>query len=161
MDFNQVIIILRTTYAKNQCCVRKDGQQSEWLHAKTNVRQGCVISTILFLVFIDFVISDVTDDQPAGLVWGLTARLEDCDIVDDVTLLSYAQKIIQDKSDSTNMTARCVRHKFHPDKVKVTKVKHKSMNPPPPKKKKTNKKPHTQKKTTTTKPPQKPRVRRP
>ena len=45
--------ILKDMCADNQCCVRHEGQQSEWFRVKTGVRQGCVISPTLFLVVID------------------------------------------------------------------------------------------------------------
>ena len=36
-------------------------------------------------------------DKPRGLVWGLTAHLEDCDFADDIALLSHSQTDIQEK----------------------------------------------------------------
>ena len=122
----KVINILRDMYANNQCCVRHDGQQSEWFHVKTGVRQGCVISPILFLVVIDWVMKRATEDKPRGIVWGLTARLEDSDFADDIALLSHAQKDIQEKTDRVDKTARSVGLKIHPDKTKMMKMKNKS-----------------------------------
>ena len=95
----KVINILKDMYADNQCCVRHDSQHSEWFHVKTGVRQGCVISPVLFLVVIDWVMRRATADRPRGLVWGLTARLEDCDFADDIALLSHTQKDIQEKTN--------------------------------------------------------------
>lgn len=40
-----------------------------------------------------------TADKPRGLVWGLTAHLEDCDFADDIALLSHSQTDIQDKNN--------------------------------------------------------------
>ena len=119
----KVINILLDMYADNQCCVRHEGKQSEWFHVKTGIRQGCVISPVLFLVSIDWVMRRATGDQPRGLVWGLTARLEDCDFADDIALHSHTQKSIQEKTDRVDRAARSVRLKIHPSKSKMTKLK--------------------------------------
>ena len=122
----KVINILKDMYAENQCCVRHNGEQSEWFHVKTGVRQGCVISPTLFLIVIDWVMRRATVDRPRGLVWGLTARLEDCDFADDIALLAHTQNDIQEKTSRVDETARSVGLKIHPDKTKVMKAKNKS-----------------------------------
>ena len=122
----KVINILKDMYADNQCCVRHDGQHSDWFHVKTGVRQGCVISPVLFLVVIDWVMRRATADRPRGLVWGLTARLEDCDFADDIALLSHTQKDIQEKTNRVDQIARSVGLKIHPNKTKIMKLKNRS-----------------------------------
>ena len=113
-------------YADNQCCVRHEGKQSEWFHMKTGVRQGCVISPVLFLVVIDWVMERATGEQPRGLVWGLTARLDDCDFADDIALLSHTLKSIQEKTDRVDRAARSVGLKIHRSKSKMMKLKNRS-----------------------------------
>ncbi|XP_078581995.1 uncharacterized protein LOC144865280 [Branchiostoma floridae x Branchiostoma japonicum] len=108
------------------CCVRHDGQHSEWFHVKTGVRQGCVISPTLFLVVIDWVMRRATAGHPRGIVWGLTSRLEDCDFADDIALLSHAQRDIQEKTNNVDQQASSVGLKTHQDKTKILKVKSKS-----------------------------------
>jgi hypothetical protein len=115
-------------YASNQCCVRHDGQQNEWfhVHVRSGVRQGCVISPTLFLVVIDWVVRKVTHNRPRGLVWGLTARIEDCDFADDIALLSHTFTDIQKKTERFSEIAKGVGLKIHPGKTKVMRVKNKS-----------------------------------
>jgi len=122
----KVVNILKDMYANNQCCVRHDEQQSEWFHVKTGVRQGCVISPTQFLVVIDWVMRKATEDRHRGLVWGLTARLEDCDFADDIALLSHVQNDMQEKTDRVSKTAKGVGLKIHAGKTKLMKVKTKS-----------------------------------
>lgn len=65
-----------------------------------------------------------TEDQPRGLVWGFTTRLEDCDFADDIVLPSHTQKDIQAKTDKMDHRARSVGLRIlYPKKTKVTKVK--------------------------------------
>ena len=51
-------------YADDLCCVRYDGQRSERFHVKTGLREGCVMSPLLFVVAIDRVMKKATGDQP-------------------------------------------------------------------------------------------------
>ena len=78
-----------------------------------------MISPTLFLIVIDWVMRQVIRDKPRGLVWGLTARLEDSDFADDIALLSHTQKDIQEKTDRVDQTARSVGLKIHPEKTKM------------------------------------------
>ena len=116
----KVINILKDMYADNQCCVRYDSQHSEWFHVKTGVRQGCVISPVFFLVIIYWVMRRATAERPRGLVWGHTARLEDCDFADDIALLSHTQ------TNKVNQIACSVGLKIHPNKTNVMKLKNRS-----------------------------------
>jgi len=85
-----------------------------------------VISPTLFLVVIDWVMRRVTEDRPRGLVWGLTARIEDCDFADDIALLAHTQQDIQEKTSRVDHIARSVGLKIHPDKTKIIKLKNRS-----------------------------------
>ena len=106
--------------------MRHDGEQTEWFHVKTGVRQGCVISPTLFLVVIDWMMRKVTSDRPRGITWGLTARLEDCDFADDIALLAHTQKDIQEKTERVNKVGRSVGLKISLGKTKMMKMKNKS-----------------------------------
>lgn len=44
---------------------------------KTGVRQGCVMSSILFIIDIDSIINNTTSDIPRGIRLGTFATLED------------------------------------------------------------------------------------
>ena len=121
----KVINIVKDMYANNLCCVRHEGQHSEWFQVKTGVRQGCIISPLLFLIVIDYVMRTATADKPRGLVWGLFHRLEDSDFADDLALLAHTHSDIQEKTDRVVSTAKKVGLKIHAAKTKVTKAKKK------------------------------------
>ena len=89
---------------------------------KTGVRQGCIISPILFLVVIDWVTGRATGDKTRGLIWERTTQLEDYDFADDIALLAHTQKDIQKKTNRIDQTAKCVGLNMHPDKTKIMKA---------------------------------------
>lgn len=61
------------------------------------VRQGCILSPLMFLVVIDAVMHNVNRNRRRGIRWGLIDRLEDLDFADDLCLLSEAHSEMQAK----------------------------------------------------------------
>ena len=90
------------------CGVGHENQQSEWFKVKTGVRQGCVISPVIFLIVMGWAMRRASADKPIGLVCGLTDRLEDCNFADDIALLSHSQAEIQEKTTRVEQIAKSV-----------------------------------------------------
>ena len=65
---------------------------------ESGVRQGCVISSILFLVDIDLIMRQTTCDKPRGIQWTLFSQLEDLDFADDLAVLSCKHVHLQEKT---------------------------------------------------------------
>jgi hypothetical protein len=55
----------------------------------SGVRQGCLLSPLLFLVVMDKVMRAVTAGSVRGIAWKLTQTLEDLDYIDDICLSSH------------------------------------------------------------------------
>ena len=66
------------------------GNSSLTFQVKTGVRQGYVISTVLFNLLIDWEMRHTTEDQQRGIRWTLFDTLGDLDFVEDFTRLSHA-----------------------------------------------------------------------
>ena len=52
---------IRSLYAGSQACVRVGGRLSEWFPISQGGRQGCVLSSWLFNVFMDRIMREVMD----------------------------------------------------------------------------------------------------
>jgi hypothetical protein len=61
------------------------------------VRQGCLLSPLLFLVALDKVLRASVDGKARGIRWKLTETLEDLDYAEDICLLSHSQAHMQSK----------------------------------------------------------------
>ena len=73
---------------------------------KSGVRQGCILSPILFLVVIDWVMRKTTSDKPRGIQWTLFSQLEDLDFADDLAFLSAKLDHLQEKADRLERYAK-------------------------------------------------------
>ena len=71
----------------------------------TGVKQGCILSPLLFILGIDWVLGQVTSGVRRGIRWTLTSGLEDLDYADDIVLLAHRHQDMQDKTNALATTS--------------------------------------------------------
>ena len=91
----KLVQLIKSFYKNFRCSV---GHSDTLFNVKTGVRQGCVMSAVLFNLAIDWVMRKTTEDAPRGIRWNLFSTLEDLDFADDLALLSHTHQHIQDKT---------------------------------------------------------------
>ena len=97
---SKLVHLIKSFYWNFRCSV---GHSDTFFEVKTGVRQGCVMSAILFNLVIDWVMRRTTEDTPRGIRWSLFTTLDDLDFADDLALLSHThQHIIQVKTTDFN-----------------------------------------------------------
>ena len=72
------------------------------------VRQGCVMSTLLFTLVVDWIMRRTTEDQIRSIRWTPFSYLEDLDYPDDLALLSHTHAHILKKTQRFNTFAKLV-----------------------------------------------------
>lgn len=77
-----------------QCQVHHEGSPTEKFQVLNGVRQGCLPSPFLFLLCVNWIIKQTTNNQ-TGIQWSLTEQLEDLDLADDLVLLAQTHQQIQ------------------------------------------------------------------
>ena len=92
----RIVNIIKCFYSNFTCCV---GQGDLSCEVKTGVRQGCVMSSVLFNIVIDWGLRRTVEDQRRGIRWTLFSTPEDLDVADDLALLSHTWQHIQEKTD--------------------------------------------------------------
>ncbi len=50
---------LKAIYSNVECSVRLNGNMTEWFNVNTGLKQGCVLSTVMFNIFINDLIDDI------------------------------------------------------------------------------------------------------
>ncbi|KAI8514548.1 hypothetical protein Bbelb_071390 [Branchiostoma belcheri] len=88
----KIVSMIGKFYEHFECSVITESSLSKPFYVKSGVRQGCILSPILFLITIDWVMRETTSDRPRGIKWTLNTYLEDLDFADDLAVLSSVRK---------------------------------------------------------------------
>jgi hypothetical protein len=94
---HKFIKLIQEGYNQFSCRVLHNGQLNTPFETKSGVRQGCLLSPLLFLVVLDKVLRASLDGKARGIRWKLTETLEDSDYADDICLLPHSQAHMQSK----------------------------------------------------------------
>lgn len=111
-----LIDIIKSFYVNFRC---KVGNSSIEFDVKTGVRQGCVMSSTLFIIAIDWVMRNTTSDIPRVIRWGTLTTLEALDFADDIVLFSHSHQHIQDKTHRLHEYAGNIGLKINAKKTEV------------------------------------------
>ena len=87
---DKFISIIKNTYSEMQSKIIHEGKLTEPFEITTGVRQGCLLSPLLFLL-------PVTSNRRNGIQRTLIEQFDDLDFADDIALLSHNQQQMQDK----------------------------------------------------------------
>ena len=93
----QHLIQLIKGFYNNFTC--KVGSSDLHFQVKTGGRQGCVMSSTLFIIAIDWVMRQTTSDSNRGIRWGIHTVLEDLDFADDIAMFSHTHQHLQEKTN--------------------------------------------------------------
>ena len=65
---------------------------SDFFELQTGVRQGCMLSPLVFLILIDYIVKIANESLRGGIQWRYSGRVEyldDLDYDDDLTILAW------------------------------------------------------------------------
>lgn len=125
----KLIKLIRAQYDGFQCRVLHNSRLSEPFSPKTGVRQGCLLSPLLFLLVIDSVIRNALDGEHRGIQWTFDSHLEDLDYADDICLLSTRRSDMQSKLDDLVANSANVGLKVNTGKTKAMEIRGQTSNP--------------------------------
>ena len=80
-----------------QSRILQDGQLTDPFDITTGVRQGCLLSPFLFLLAVDWIMKQTTNNKRNGIQWTLMEQLHDLDYADDIALLSHNHQQMEEK----------------------------------------------------------------
>ena len=116
---DKFINIIRLLYKDYTCQVVHNGKLSEEFAVTTGVRQGCLLSPLLFLVILDWVTKTAYASSGKGIQWTFTKKLEDLEFADDLALLAHRLQDMQEKVEALKEAAQRVGLKINQEKTKV------------------------------------------
>lgn len=115
-------------YSGFECAVRVNGQLTNWFSAELGVKQGCLLSPLLF----DFYINSLADDikqLDMGITVG-TKRISIMLYADDVVLLTDNAKDLQRLLDTVSIWCSKWRLTLNPDKTKIVVFRNRPVQEP-------------------------------
>ncbi|KAI8439007.1 hypothetical protein MSG28_011306 [Choristoneura fumiferana] len=95
----KIIKIIQNLYMGSSCRVMHKGQLSDRVPVTAGVKQGCLLSPLLFLIVLDDVMRKVTSQERRGLPWVDEGGLEDIDFADDLCLFATSRERMQSKTN--------------------------------------------------------------
>ena len=84
--------MIKVMYRNCKFVVINRTETSQWFDVKSGVKQGCIMSSFLCLIVMDWVMKKTVVNDNNGISWKFTTVLEDIDFADDLALLSSKEK---------------------------------------------------------------------
>lgn len=125
----KIISIVKMMYKEYTCQVKHEGKLSEPFTLNSGVRQGCLLSPLLFLLTLDGVMKKTTQEKRRGIQWTPNERLEDLDFADDICLLSHTFKDMSEKLKELEAEAQRVGLKINTAKTKEIRMNSTNKHP--------------------------------
>ena len=111
--------LFQNIYLNSSCCVKTDTGNTDFFDMVTGVRQGCILSLMLFLLVVDFVMCKATEEPEMGIKWKDQSRLNDLNFADDIALLAESREKLQTITSKLVKNAKRVGLRISVEKTKT------------------------------------------
>ena len=115
----KMVRVIADLYVGFECAVVEGNVTSDLFMIKSGVKQGCMMSGFLFLLWLDWVMRKATADKRRGIRWNFTTVVEDLDFADDIALLSSNFSDLHEKTGRLAEEAARVGLKLNARKCKT------------------------------------------
>ena len=106
--------VVKNLYQEVGSCVRLGEVKTDWFSLEVGLRQGCILSPILFSTFIDG-LADVVKKEGGARYGKLIVSL--LLFADDIVLVAENAKMLQKMLDAVYDYSKKFRFRFNKDKV--------------------------------------------
>ena len=118
----KIIALIRELYQDADCSVLFKGTKSNKFQVDRGIRQGWVLSSLLFVVVFDRVLHKTNTDAPGGMQWRPHQKLSDLDYVDDMCFLAHRLPELKNTLDALIENAKQVGLRVNFKKTKLMRV---------------------------------------
>jgi len=122
------IKLIQALYESSSCQVIHNGKLSESFEMSTGVRQGCLLSPMIFIMVIDWIMRKVEDQGKTGIQWTLTTQLHDLVYADDICLVSHKLQHMQTKTNNLQLIAEKTGLRVSKEKNNVMRANNKQQD---------------------------------
>ena len=96
-----MLCVIKAIYSQVECAIKLNGHMTEWFSVNSGLKQGCVLSPMLFNVFINSLVTDIK-----ALDIGINSDGEKVGILlyaDDIVLIAENESDLQLLLDVLNI----------------------------------------------------------
>ena len=115
---SKLVNVIKMPYSDFKSQVICNTALADAFSVTTGVKQGCILSPLLFILGIDWVLKQVTSGGRRGIRWTLTSVLEDLVYADDIALLAHRHQDMQAKTNALANTAGSLGLKINTKKTR-------------------------------------------
>lgn len=120
---DKLLHIIQSMYRNANCRVIHRGAVGREFRVASGVKQGCILSPLLFLLVLDWVMKK-TNNAPRGILWNTMTmtRLEDLAFADDICLMANSRQGMEQKLERLVAYGKQVGLKVNVGKTKLMRV---------------------------------------
>jgi len=118
----KIINLMKNLYQGSSGRVLVNGTTTEKFDIRTGVKQGCVMSGLLFNIVIDWIMQKTLKNSKTGIRWNFDCHLEDLDYADDIVLLSSNFEDMLTKTNKLEANAKQIGLHINEAKTKLMKI---------------------------------------
>jgi hypothetical protein len=108
--------VLKSIYETVESCVRVEGSLTDWFPVETGVRQGCVLSPLLYALFINGLVKEINAMNKGIEIEEGGRRVGALLYADDIVLMANNRYDLQDMLDVVARYAKKWRFELNPKK---------------------------------------------
>ena len=125
----KIVDLIKSLYRDADCSVRFKGKLSRKFKINAGVRQGCVLSPLLFITVLDEVLQKTNEECSEGIQWTPFEKLSDLDYADDICLMTHSLQGVKNKLEVLAANASRKRLNINFKKTKLLRVQTTDTNP--------------------------------
>ena len=111
-------VAIRAMYQRHRCCVKLNDFITNWFDVPTGVKQGDTLSTTLFSLYMNDLVTDI-NSTPGGISIDNETNINILLYADDIILMSDSPKYLQQKLDVLYMWCMKWKMAVNYDKTKI------------------------------------------
>ncbi|KIH69136.1 hypothetical protein ANCDUO_00524 [Ancylostoma duodenale] len=110
--------VFRSLYLNSSCCVKTENGRTGFFEITTDVKQGWILSPILFNIALDLVMREAMKLNEAGIGWNNEGRLTDLDYADYIALPAKTDSKLHQATTNLNREAKKIGLRIGSEKSK-------------------------------------------
>jgi len=122
-----LVLVIQAMHEEVKSRVVMNGKLSSWFNLDIGLRQGCVLSPLLFLIFINDLLKELKESKLGVIIGGV--NLSNLTFADDIALVANNRHELQKLVKIAENYARKWKFVFNTKKSKVVVFNRKKANP--------------------------------